>query len=176
LNFRYSCTFCNSKRKDVRDGTSGGKADRFPLLDERARVYSEAPIDGEDPALLDPCELEDWQLLGCRRENGESCPATADDTEQGRVNTSIDVYYLNYEPSCKQRHSAAVKLLTDIELAKALFLESHADPRKRRRFKEAAKNIMRAIQRTAPYSGEMIFLVRGQRHSDHPWIQDLLET
>lgn len=25
-----------------------------------------------------------------------------------------------------------------------------------------------------PFSGEMIFLLRGQRHSDHPWIQKLL--
>ena len=33
-NFRYACTFCNSRRKDVVNGTAGGKADRFPLLDE----------------------------------------------------------------------------------------------------------------------------------------------
>src|SRR5690606_18184599 len=33
-NYRYACTFCNSRRKGVANATVGGKADRFPLLDE----------------------------------------------------------------------------------------------------------------------------------------------
>src|SRR3954447_3584099 len=30
-NFRYSCTFCNSRRVDVDSGSEGGKQDHFPL-------------------------------------------------------------------------------------------------------------------------------------------------
>src|SRR5882724_5509637 len=31
-NYRYSCTYCNSKRRDVDGGTEGGKQDHFPIL------------------------------------------------------------------------------------------------------------------------------------------------
>ncbi len=55
-------------------GTGGGKADRFPLLDEEARVYDVdattldfddllRTIRAERPAILDPCNLNDWELL-----------------------------------------------------------------------------------------------------------------
>ena len=55
FNFRYACTYCNSRRLGV--NTAGGKADRFPLIDETSRVYSEGPIDQEYPMLLDPCVI-----------------------------------------------------------------------------------------------------------------------
>jgi len=34
VNFRYACIFCNGRRIDVQHGTAGGKADRFPLVNE----------------------------------------------------------------------------------------------------------------------------------------------
>lgn len=36
-NFRYACTYCNSRRIDQEGGTAGGKADRFPLVNEAQR-------------------------------------------------------------------------------------------------------------------------------------------
>ena len=62
-NFRYACTYCNSRRKDVEGGTTGGKADHFPLIDEFQRVYAVGPVDQEQPLLLDPCKLFEWRLL-----------------------------------------------------------------------------------------------------------------
>jgi hypothetical protein len=111
-NFRYACTFCNSRRIDVVHGTSGGKADRFPLLDEAVRVYEvEATtldfhdllrtVRGERPAILDPCNLDDWKLLGCMRENGHPCPTRDDPVAINRVEKSIEVYHLGHEPTCK---------------------------------------------------------------------------
>lgn len=43
-NFRYACTYCNSRRIDVDGDTAGGKADRFPLIDEAQRVYVAGPF------------------------------------------------------------------------------------------------------------------------------------
>ena len=63
-NLRYACTFCNSKRRDVGGQTTGGKGDRFPLLDESRRVYNEGPIDGEEPVLLDPVHLQRLHARG----------------------------------------------------------------------------------------------------------------
>lgn len=175
-NYRYACTFCNSRRKDVEHGTHGGKADRFPLIDETKRVYAEGPIDDERPLLLDPCQLEDWELLGCRRENGEPCPTSDDAMKRRRAEVSIAVYHLDYEPTCKRRHKTAIQLLADIEQAKRLFVEASSDAAREKDFKVFAVKVKRAISRTAPFSGEMIFLLRGQRHADHPWMQRLLEA
>lgn len=187
-NFRYACTFCNSRRVDVIHGTSGGKADRFPLLNEEARVYAVdlatldfvdllSTVKGERPAILDPCDLDDWKLLGCMRENGHPCTASDDKDAASRVEVSIQVYHLDHEPTCKQRHGVAVALLEAVRDAKTAFLKIKTDkPETEAEFKNIAKRIQRMINKKAPYSGEMIFLVRGQRSPQHPWIQQLLEN
>lgn len=187
-NFRYACTFCNSRRIDVEYGTSGGKADRFPLLDETARIYNVDPatldfedllrsVQDEKPAILDPCDLNDWKLLGCRRENGHPCSASDEQVATSRVDKSIEVYHLDHEPTCKQRHRIAVSLLDQIREAKTAFLKIDATSRETEvNFKKIATRVQRMINKKAPYSGEMIFLLRGQRSAKHPWIQDLLEN
>lgn len=171
-NFRYACTFCNSRRKDIANGTAGGKTDRFPLLDEDNRLYAPGPLNQEKPVLLDPCELDDWELIGCQQENGRPCPTSSDDTSRMRAEESITIYHLDYEPTCKQRHAAAVRLMADVEQAKLFF----GQPGMNEHFTRTAKKVLRAIDRKAPFSGEMIFLLKGQRHGDHPWIQKLLEA
>lgn len=171
-NFRYACTFCNSRRKDILNGTVGGKADRFPLVEEANRLYAPGPVTQEAPVLLDPCELDDWELLGCQQENGKPCPTSSNQSERLRAEESIAIYHLDYEPTCKQRHTAAVRLISDVEQAKRLF----GQPGLNEEFSSVAKKIKRAISPKASYSGEMIFLLRGQRNADHPWIQKLLEA
>lgn len=173
-NYRYSCTFCNSRRKDVEGGTAGGKGDRFPLIDESARVYSPGPIDGERPTLLDPCKLFDWRLLGCRREDGEPCPATQASADIHRVVMSIEIYHLDLRATCVRRHAAAVQLLADLEHAKRLFTRLESDPTKETEFLAFARRVKKAIHPKAPYSGEMIFLLRGHRDDEQPWIEHLL--
>ena len=66
--------------------------------------------------------------------------------------------------------------MADIEQAKRLFPLTKKDDVSKQEFHEVARKIKRAIDRKAPYSGEMMFLLRGQRHTKHPWIQKLLET
>lgn len=175
-NFRYACTFCNSRRKDVAGGTVGGKADRFPLLDEAQQVYVQGSLVGERPTLLDPCEFGDWRLLGCRQENGKPCAANNDAEQQERANLSIEIYHLHHEPTCKLRHSAAVQLLSDIEEAKSLFIATQSDAAQALSFKKAADRILKAIHSDSAFSGDMRFLLGGARDPDHSWVQNLLET
>ena len=61
-NLYLSCTHCNQRRKDRPswgDSTlhpSGGKADQFPLLDERTRAMGvEDDVKEEHTLLIDPC-------------------------------------------------------------------------------------------------------------------------
>lgn len=175
-NFRYACTYCNSRRKDVEAGTAGGKADRFPLVNEVNRVYVAGPVTQERPMLLDPCELADWRLLGCQQENGQPCATSNDPVAKQRAEISIEVFHLHYEPTCKRRHTAAVQLLSDVDEGKRLFELATQDPAREQDFKVAAARLRRAIDRDATFSGDMHFLLRGQRSEDHPWIQELLEA
>lgn len=175
-NYRYACTFCNSRRKDVVNGTAGGKADRFPLLDETKRLYGPGLLRQEKPALLDPCNLHDWELLGCKRESGKPCATSDDATKKQRADISIEIYHLDYQPTCNRRHATAVQMMADIDQAKNLFEQIENDPTKEEDFFGVAKKIKRAIDKESPYSGEMIFLLKGQRSAKHWWIQQLLET
>lgn len=175
-NFRYACTYCNSRRKDIERDNSGGKGDRFPLLDESKRVYGQGSVADEDPVLLDPCEISDWRLLGCKRENGHPCASSQEPRDNERAEKSIEIYHLRHEPTCKLRYSEAVRLLGDVAEAKNLFkaLESNQD--REPDFKNVARRILRSIHPDSVFSGEMRFLLGGERETDHPWIQDLLET
>ena len=175
-NYRYACTYCNSYHRGKAGMVGGGKADRFPLLNEANRCYAPGLVHQEEPALLDPCSLTDWELLGCQQENGKPCVASTDPTQCQRVELSIEIYNLHYEPTCKQRHRTSVQFLADIDQAKRLFPLTENNPDRGKDFVDIAKKIKRAISLKAPFSGELIFLLRGQRHSDHPWIQKLLET
>jgi hypothetical protein len=175
-NFRYACTYCNSRRKGLDGGTVGGKADRFPLLNELQRVYATGPVAQELPLLLDPCELSDWRLLGCHQENGQPCVATSDHVQRTRAESSIEIYHLHYEPTCKRRHSAAVQLMSDVADGKRLFELVTQDPSRAADFKNVAARLRRAIDRDSSYSGDMHFLLRGQRSDAHPWIQEILEA
>ncbi|WP_462265689.1 hypothetical protein [Mucilaginibacter sp.] len=175
-NFRLACTFCNSKRIDVDFGTAGGKADKFPLINEARRVYNLGSVDNEGPQLLDPCVIEDCELLGCQQENGRPCCATEIDIELSRVTSSIEIYHLDRDATCVRRHGIAVSLIADILEAKNLFNISQADETRKPDFKKVAKRIHTTISREAPYSGEMKYLLRGQRSVNHPWIQQLLEA
>ncbi|HFT3224748.1 TPA: HNH endonuclease [Klebsiella pneumoniae] len=176
-NFRYACTFCNSRRKDVDGGTVGGKADRFPLQNEAQRVYQAGSVINEMPTLLDPCDIGDWQLLGCQKENGKPCAASTDAEQQARANISIDIYHLHHEPTCKLRHLEAVKLLSDIEEAKELFIATQTDATQKVAFKRVAARILKAIHANSSFSGDMRYLLRGERETNHySWIQSLLET
>lgn len=175
-NFRYACTYCNSRRKGEGGSLGGGKGDRFPLVDENQRVYVEGPIYNERPTLLDPCDISDCRLLGCRQENGESCPTSDDQIELRREEISIDIYHLNYEPTCKSRHRLAVRLLSDVADASRLFDAECRGGQWSDGFKRSAGKILRAIKDDEPYSGEMRFLLRGQRSAKKPWIDELLRT
>lgn len=175
-NFRYACTYCNSRRKDLENGTAGGKSDRFPLVNEAQRVYAVGSVAAEQPLLLDPCELADWRLLGCHQENGQPCAASADPVAKQRAEVSIEIYHLHYEPTCKRRHMAAVQLMADVDEGKRLFELVTQDPKRAADFKSVAGRLRRAIDREFPYSGDMHFLLRGQRNDAHPWIQELLEA
>ena len=51
-NYRFACTFCNSRRRDLEFGTSGGKQNEFPLSSTGKR----AKQPGDDLEIEDPAD------------------------------------------------------------------------------------------------------------------------
>jgi uncharacterized protein (TIGR02646 family) len=99
LNFRYSCTYCNSLREDETTKVIRGKGDRFPLRDESRRCYKpEDFLSDEQPTLLDPTEPADGALLWFD-EDGTARPTTTMDAAPWpyqRAMDSIDIYHFNH--------------------------------------------------------------------------------
>lgn len=176
-NFRYVCTFCNSRRLDVLGETAGGKADHFPLRDEAVRAYLETDdLDDEEPMLLDPCVDGDWKLLGCSVESGHPVAATDDAQDQERVKVSIDLYHLHQDALKKLRLTQIRDLDQKIASAKDRYEEMDGTAKRTKKFKDALLAIRRIITPGSDFSGEMYNHVKKRRHSDYPWLQALVDS
>jgi 5-methylcytosine-specific restriction endonuclease McrA len=105
-NYRFSCTFCNSRRKDLETSESGGKGDYFPLLDESKRARSPSDkLEEEQPLLLDPVKTTDPGLLWFDQ-NGLAVPKFSSKDRPilyRRAIKSIELYNLNYYKTLKKR-------------------------------------------------------------------------
>jgi uncharacterized protein (TIGR02646 family) len=100
-NFRFSCTYCNSRRLDSEYGTEGGKQDNFPLLAEEDRAHSpNHPIGREGPVLLDPCNYGDPQLIWFDETGLPSVNPRyeAQRLAQARLKASVILYHLDHAP------------------------------------------------------------------------------
>jgi uncharacterized protein (TIGR02646 family) len=96
-NYRFTCTFCNSRRTSV-DGTKGGKADHFPLHDENKRALKAGTERDEFPMLLDPVADLDYSYLWFL-ESGEVVPKFEEKENKllhDRAAISIDKYHLHH--------------------------------------------------------------------------------
>lgn len=107
-NYRYASQWCNQRRNDKKNGTSGGKTDHFPLAPGsfRARLESEN-FELEEVDLLDPIVPEEWKLL-VFRQDGHPTPAAAPGlAAHRRAKISIDVYHLNCAELVNERRAIA---------------------------------------------------------------------
>ncbi|QWA10375.1 hypothetical protein GTU79_24665 [Sodalis ligni] len=108
-NFRYSCTYCNSRRVDTE--TSGGKQDHFPILPPPMWNKSRDDVFIENPVLLDPTDIDDVNLLTFNI-NGEACPNVDDNSSPlyRRAKESVELYHLNHVPTKNARKRICQKV------------------------------------------------------------------
>ena len=126
-NYRYSCTFCNSRRVDLDGGTEGGKHDHFPLFDETRRARTPAEdLDQEQPFLLDPCDPADPVLLWFD-EDGRPVPSptTCPDVDcylGQRALISIRLLHLDHVDLVERRRALCNRIRELIHHADRMFL------------------------------------------------------
>ena len=170
-NYRYSCTLCNSKRKNPKTHEIEGKGDEFPLIDESKRVNdASGSLNQEAPLLLDPCKSNDVCLLDFR-DDGSPCPRYQDDEiKKKRAEVSIKHYHLDHPDLVEKRKELALEIKQKIEEIDDS-ISGHPDI-------EPSESLMQDLHRFMNESSELSAfarrIIRGYR--DRPWIDDLFCT
>jgi uncharacterized protein (TIGR02646 family) len=130
-NYRFCCTYCNSRRRDV-GNSAGGKADRFPIRDENYRALTETdPIAAEDPDLLDPLNPQDPPLLFFEND-GRAVPSNTkamDARKFRRADVSIKIYHLNHTKIKRARKWLFNEIRSLVRDGDIYFSEGPEDPR-----------------------------------------------
>lgn len=169
-NYRYSCTYCNSRR--VAEESDGGKQDHFPLIDEAGRAYSAEGVPAECPELLDPCDVEDVGLISFE-ETGKVVNRFSDEHVNGRrARTSIHLYHLNHVKAARARQRIAIRLRRKVRLIEQLDAGDTAAAGTREAIKDAKREIVKMIQSRASYCSAARTYLRG--YSGIIWVDELL--
>ncbi len=175
-NYRFACTYCNSRRRDSENDRTGGKGDNFPLLDMNKRATCLEEEEEECPLLLDPCQPDDPGLIDFD-ESGEPSPTYSreeSETRHLRAVVSIRLYHLDHQDLVDRRKALANKLVRIINVADKLL--PHAEkgiPGVDASFQEHIRSLAEAIQPEAELSSFSRRILEGYRYLR--WIQNLIE-
>jgi len=175
-NLRYSCTYCNSKRRNPVTNTVQGKGDEFPLLDESKRAKGPGDERSESPLLLDPTVPNDPGLLDFR-EDGVPCPKYSKSSHEIRYRravVSIKLYHLDHPDLIDKRKELAIRLIRKIERANALFDRvDQGDTVLDNVFNELIQDLFESISEKSELSAFARKVISGKR--EYEWIEALLE-
>lgn len=176
-NYRFSCTYCNRKRKDLISGVTGGKHDCFPLLDENTRAQSpDDNIEDEEHCLLDPTIPTDPGLIFFDP-GGEAVPYPKERNPRFflRASISIKLYHLNFHKTRESR-----KILYN-EVARLVrkgdrFFDLYAEGNKvaKDAMDEVMRRLMNMLDQRNEYSSATKDYLKGFRQSNRDWIEMIL--
>lgn len=175
-NFRFSCTFCNSRRTNPETDEVGGKGDFFPLFDGSPRATNEAEIASEQPVLLDPCIAADVGLLDFRAD-GTPCPVQPlHPITNKRVCESIKLYSLDHPDLNEQRRVLWLGLEEWINRADRLYprVQNGGDAEIDQAFQGFVESLARSIDDRAELSAFARRMIK--THRTKPWIEQLLDA
>jgi len=172
-NYRYSCTYCNSRR--VMQETAGGKQDHFPLNTPPAWGKLPGGEIGERPMLLDPCDADDPKLLSFNT-NGEAIPSNSDSNsiEYKRADKSIELYHLNHKPVSRQRKHIFIRikqLVTDTDALISVNLDANREAIKNNK-KELIRLIRPSCQTTSFNASAKVYL---RQFQGLDWVKEILD-
>jgi len=166
-NLRYSCTYCNSRRKDPDSEQVGGKQDLFPLAPGNVRATTPGQVRSEEPLLLDPCIYDDHRLIWFD-ETGltKVHPTYKDDVEViARVEASVDLYNLDFGQLAAHRRRKFREVNDLCEEGDELWVkyESSKDETFLKGFSRVVVKLVRLIDDREPHSAAALHATLGRR-------------
>lgn len=180
-NYRFASQWCNQRRNDKINKTSGGKGDHFPLRPHSYRARLETDdYEREEIELLDPVDPEDWKLLTFRPD-GHPTPAKAEGTpEFERAKTSINIYHLHCKELVDDRKPLAGRIQRLIQTMETL-RPMITDPKMRALYMGHEKDLLRAIRPEADCSAAALAYTRAEVYKTElghqvkrQWLEDIL--
>jgi uncharacterized protein (TIGR02646 family) len=180
-NYRFSCTYCNSKRKDIETGICGGKHDHFPLFNEDKRARNKDDnIKLEEPYLLDPTDILDPGLLGFDQ-TGMVVPMYSIEKNKRhhlRAAESIKIYNLNLSKTIKRRNGLYRYIERKIADGDQFYERYLTDQTQDTDILQALRGIMDDLKdlldEKAEFSAAAKAYLRGFRTSDREWLNMIL--
>lgn len=180
-NYRFSCTYCNSKRKDIETGISGGKHDHFPLFNEEKRARSkDDDIQLEEPYLLDPTDILDPFLLWFDQ-TGEVVPIHSIEKNKRhylRATESIKMYNLNLSKTIKRRNGLyryiERKIADGDQFYKRYLTDQIPDIDILQALRGIMDDLKELIDENAEFSAAAKAYLGGFRTSDREWLNMIL--
>ncbi len=179
-NFRFSCTYCNSHRRDRITGYSGGKHDHFPLINEEQRARTpKDDIEVERPCLLDPTKASDPGLLWFDQ-NGEAVPKYSKKdflTLYQRAKVSISIYHLNYHETSEKRkilYNDVAKLVKDGNRYFNRWANGDGDGQYE--LDRVVEKLRDMLDESAEYSAATRSYLNGLRSNESEWLDSVITT
>lgn len=173
-NFRFACTFCNSRRTDQKTGEVGGKGADFPLREGCVRATCSEEICNEVPLLLDPCKAADPDALDFRTD-GVAVPAVQGEGNLRNIQarSSISAYHLNHSALQEARRTLAIEIQEKVADADIYLGPSiGGDPVAKHALASAVQDIKKRLDKDAPLSAFAKRVLQSYR--DKPIVEQIL--
>jgi len=176
-NYRFACTFCNSRRRDIENNRTGGKGEDFPLLDESKRATCCEEEEDESPILVDPCKSDEPGLIDFD-DSGQPIPTYAEDEHKTRclrAEASIRLYHLDHQDLVDRRKTLAASITRKVRTAERLFPKTElGDAAIDASFKEHVKSLAELVKPQSELSSFARRMLDGYRSI--AWVRGILLT
>jgi len=163
-NFRLSCTFCNSKRRDKDTGQIGGKQNHFPIIPPPSHSRSLAATP-DRPKLLDPVNDDDTKLLTFHW-NGFPSPVNNNVLVVDRVEASIELYNLKQTSLVRRRKQLAAEINEHVSLGDEAERTNNTT-----NFRFCKKEIIKKVRAQAELSAAARIYLGAYR--DRTWVAEI---
>jgi len=179
-NYRFACTFCNSRRIDEENETEGGKQTHFPLLNEPQRARCEDDdIEIEEPCLLDPICPSDPGLLWFdetgfpqSRYSKKRAPI-----QYFRADTSIRLYHLDHRNLVLQRKRLHRIIKRKVRLGSGYFERLLAgDGDAKCELDEVIDELISLAKRESEHSSAARAYIMGFRGTQNEWLDIVITS
>lgn len=178
-NYRLSCHRGNQLRVHPTRPFTGGKGDRFPLVDPAKRVGAPTTnrddLDKEEPLLLDPTKPRDVKVLTFDADGTVKIdPKRAGNpTDMRRFEASRDLYNLDWPDFVDRR----VEIYNQVERTVNRGLacapaQTHSTAHVAGEFDNVVRDLLRLMHRDSDFSAAAVAYVRSFRSIW--WIQDIV--
>src|SRR5260370_3552052 len=182
-NYRYASQWCNQRRNDRQNKTSGGKWYHFPLLPGSFRAKAEGDdIGREQIEPLDPTAPDDWKRLTFGPDGRPIAARHEGTVEFVRAETSIRVYHLDCAELVRERKPLAGEVQRVIEEMERLRPQI-TDPLVQGFYKRQQKDLLKLIRRNADYSAAALAYARAEIYKlelgtevKRTWLEEILNS